>query len=154
MKLSSSLAICLIVLAPPAMAQATVTDAWVRGTVPGQTSSGAYMQLMSATGATLLGVTTPLAGVAEIHEMRMDGSVMRMRSVAKLPLPPGKTIELKPSGYHVMLMNLKQPLKPGDVVPLSIRVQGKDNLVTTIAVQAEVRPLSAPQTAGHGAHAH
>lgn len=154
MKSASSLAVCLIAFAMPAMAQVTVSDAWVRGTVPGQTSSGAYMRLRSATGATLLGVTTPLAGVAEIHQMRMDGAVMRMRAVTKLPLPPGKTIELTPSGYHVMLMNLKQPLKPGEFVPLSIQVQDKDRRFVTIAVLAEVRPLSAPPNPAHGAHAH
>ena len=58
----------------------------------------------------LVGVSTPVAGAAEVHEMKMEGDVMRMRAVAKLDLPAGQTVELKPGGYHVMLMDLKQPL--------------------------------------------
>ena len=84
-----------------AYAQVTVQDAWVRGTVPGQTSSGAFMTLQSADGAKVVGVSTPVAGTAEIHEMKMEGNVMRMRAVPSLELPKGQTVQLKPGGMSV-----------------------------------------------------
>lgn len=129
-----------------ANAQVSVEKPWVRGTVQGQTSSGAFMELKSKDGAAVVGVESPVAGVVEIHEMRMDGNVMRMRAVSRIDLPAGKTVELKPGGYHVMLMGLKRPLKKGDVVPLKLRVEGKDKTVKTVDVRAEVRDLTAVGT--------
>jgi copper(I)-binding protein len=116
----------LALLAAPALAQVTVTDAWVRGTVPGQKGTGAYMQLTSAADMTLIGVASPAAKVAEIHEMAQDGNMMRMRAVDQLALPAGKAVALKPGGYHVMLMDLAHPLKEGDVVSgdADVRRQG------------------------------
>jgi len=82
--------------------------------------------------------------VVEIHEMKMDGNVMKMAALAKgLELPAGQTVELKPGGYHVMLMELKQPLKDGDSVPLSLVVEGTDGKRETIELKAPVKPLGA-----------
>ncbi|MBQ0932761.1 copper chaperone PCu(A)C [Ideonella alba] len=131
-----------------ALAQTAVSDAWVRGTVPAQKATGAFMQLKSAQGGRLLSVASPLAGVVEIHEMKMDGNVMKMAALPKgLELPAGQTVELKPGGYHVMLMDLKQPLKDGDSVPLSLVVEGKDGKRETIELKAPVRPLGAANPA-------
>jgi hypothetical protein len=138
-------------LAASAQAQVTVSGAWARGTVEGQKASGAYMQLKSADGATLVGVESPLAGVAEIHEMRMEGSTMRMRAIPKLELPAGQAVDLKPGGYHVMLMNLKAPLKRGESVPLRLKFQGKDGKRQEVEVNAEVRDLTA-SSGGHSKH--
>src|SRR5262245_29554236 len=126
-----------------AQAQVTASDAWVRGTVPGQKSTGAFMQLRSTDGATLVGVESPAAGIVEIHEMRVEGNTMRMRGVEKLELPPGRVVELKPGGYHVMLMDLKAPLKKGETVPIRLKVRSKSGQTQDIEVKAEVRDLTA-----------
>jgi len=127
-----------------ASAQTTVKDAWVRGTVAQQKASGAFMHITSASGGMLVSVSSPVAGVAEIHEMAMDGNVMRMRAVPMLELPAGKAVELKPGGYHVMLLDLKQQLRNGDTVPLSLVVEGKDGQRETVVIKAPVKPLATP----------
>ena len=128
----------------PSIAQTSVKDAWVRGTVAEQKATGAFMQLTSASGARLVSVSSPAAGVVEIHEMKMEGSTMTMRALPSgLDLPAGKTVELKPGAYHVMLLDLKAPLKTGDTVDLQLVVEGKDGKKETIAVKAPVKALAA-----------
>jgi len=139
----SLLALLLALLAAPALAQVTVTDAWVRGTVPGQKGTGAFMQLTSAADMTLVGVASPAAKIVEIHEMSVDGGVMRMRAVDQLALPAGKAIDLKPGGYHVMLMDLVQPLRKGDVVPVTLTFTDKAGKRITQEIKAPVRALTA-----------
>ena len=131
-------------LAAAALAQTSVTDLWVRGTVPQQKASGAFMQITSAQGGKLVSVSSPVAGVAEVHEMAMEGTTMRMRAVPALELPAGRAVTLEPGGYHVMLMDLKATLKAGDTVPLTLVVEGKDGKRETVEVRAPVRPLGAP----------
>lgn len=97
-----------------------VSHAWVRTTVPGQQSTGAFMALKAPTAMKLVGVSTPAAGIVEVHEMKMDGDIMRMREVLQLELPAGKTVELKPGGLHVMLMDLKQPFAKDARVPFTL----------------------------------
>jgi copper(I)-binding protein len=132
-----------------ALAQVAVMDPWVRGVVPAQKATGAFMQLKSATDVTLVGVASPVAGVVEVHEMRMDGNVMKMGAIPKLDLPAGKIVELKPGGYHIMLMDLKQPLKDGERVPVTLTLQDKSGARFNVDVQATVRPLAAPATTTH-----
>ena len=131
----------LLALFAGAHAQTTVADPWVRGTVAQQKATGAFMQITSAQGGRLLSASSPVAGVVEVHEMAMDGNTMRMRAVPQLELPAGQAVELKPGGYHVMLMDLKQALKPGDKVLLTLTVENKDGKKETISVQAPVKPL-------------
>jgi copper(I)-binding protein len=134
-----------------AWAQVSVSSPWVRGTVQGQTATGVFMDLKSAEGAALVAAESPVAGTVEIHEMRMEGNVMRMRAIPKLDLPAGQTVHLKPGGYHVMLMDLKQPLKKGETVPLRLKFQGKDGKAQEVEIKAEVRDLTAAsKDAGHG----
>lgn len=97
-----------------------VKNAWVRSAVPGQSGTGAFMALTSKDGARLVGASSPVAGVAEVHEMKMEGDIMRMRAVPVLDLPAGQTVQLQPGGYHVMLMALKQALPKGSTVPLTL----------------------------------
>ena len=123
--------------------EVTIKEPWVRGTVRGQKATGAFMQLRTTESATLVGVESPVAGVVQIHEMQMDGNVMQMRPISRLDLPAGKSVELKPGGYHVMLMDLKQPLKKGESVPIRLRFEAKDKTFKTIEVQAQVRALGA-----------
>lgn len=124
-------------------ADVEVHDAWVRGVVPAQKSTGAFMQLTSPAGATLVGAASPAAAKVELHEMAMEGNVMRMRPVPRLALAPGQTVALKPGGYHVMLIGLKKPLVDGDKVPLTLLLEGRDKQVDKVEVSAEVRPLTA-----------
>jgi periplasmic copper chaperone A len=128
--------------AAAAQAQTTVKEPWVRATVPQQKASGLFAQIISAQGGRLVSVASPVAGVVEIHEMSMDGDVMKMRALSNgLDLPAGKLVELKPGGYHVMLLDLKRQLKAGDTVPLTLVVEGADKKRETVLVQAPVRAL-------------
>ncbi len=126
-----------------ALAQTTVKDAWVRGTVAQQKATGAFMQITSAKGGKLVSVASPVAGVVQIHEMKMSGDVMKMAAVASLDLPAGTAVELKPGGYHVMMMDLKQPLQAGDNVPFTFVVEGKDGQRETLELKIPVRALGA-----------
>lgn len=151
MKLRAMALVASLALSLPAFAQVSVQNAWIRGTVAPQKATGAFMQLTAAQEARLVAAATPVAGVTEIHEMRMDGDVMRMRPITALPLPAGKPVELKPGGYHLMLMDLKQPLKDGENVPITLTIEGRDGKRSTLEVQATVRPLAGGgQSKGHG----
>jgi len=97
----------LLVASLQASAQVDVSQAWVRATVAQQKATGAFLQLKAKSDSRLVEARSPVAGVVEIHEMAMDGSVMKMRAVPGLDLPAGKSVELKPGGYHIMLMDLK-----------------------------------------------
>lgn len=120
-----------------------VTAPWVRGTVAAQKATGAFMQLTSKSGVTLVGVASPAASVVELHEMVMDNNVMKMRALPRLEVQPGKTVELKPGSYHVMLIDLKKPLAKGEIVPITLQVEGRDKKIETVEVKAEVRELTA-----------
>lgn len=127
---------------------AQVQDAWVRVSVQGQKSTGAYMKITAREATTLVAVSTPVAGVAEVHEMKMDGDVMRMRALpAGLPIPAGGSVELKPGGFHVMMMDLKAALPKDSTVPLT--------LVFKDAKGAESRlELKVPVRTGPAGHSH
>lgn len=127
-----------------------VTGAWVRATVPGQKGSGAFMKITSRTATRLVGVSSPVAAVAEVHEMKMEGDVMKMRAVAGgLALPAGKTVELKASGFHVMLMDLKQTLSAGSTVPVTLMFKDAKGVNSKLDVQLPVS-VSAPGLAAGG----
>jgi periplasmic copper chaperone A len=149
-------ALACAVVAPAAVAQATVTGAWIRGTVPQQKATGLFAQITSTVDARLVSASTPAAAIVEIHEMRMDGDTMRMRALESLALPAGRMVELKPGGFHVMLIDLKQPLKVGDTVPVTLVVErAADKSRQAIALQVPVRSLRGTDTSGgHGAHGH
>lgn len=140
--------------ATSALAQVTVTDPWVRATVPAAKSAGAFMHLQSATNARLVGVSTPVAGRAEIHEMAMENNTMRMRAVDGIDLPAGKPVPLASGGYHLMFFELKQQLKEGETVPVTLTVQDAANKRSNVTVQAQVKPLTyvAPKMQGHHGH--
>ena len=132
-----------------AQAQAVpkVEGAWVRSAVPGQQGTGAFMKITAAQAMQLVGVSTPVAGTAEVHEMKMDGDVMRMRAISKLELPARQTVELKPGGYHVMLMDLKQPLTPGSTVPLTLTLRDAKGIESKLELKVPV--AAAPAGGGH-----
>lgn len=152
MKKFSILVLAASVLSLPALAQTTVKEAWVRGTVAQQKATGAFMQITSAQGGKLVSAASSVAGVTEIHEMKMEGSTMKMAAIPALDLPAGKAVELKPGGYHVMLMDLKQALKEGDSVPLTLTVQGADGKKETLELKLPVKALGAAAPAAAGMH--
>ncbi len=135
------LALILSLLALGAQAQTTATDPWVRGTVATQKATGMFVQLTSAQGGKLVSGSSPVAGRVEIHEMAVVDGVMRMREISALELPAGKAVELKPGSYHLMLMDLKQPMKAGDIVPVTLVIEGADKKRETLEIKASVRPL-------------
>lgn len=141
--LRHGIALVAALLAGAAHAQVQVQDPWVRGMVETQKATGAFMRLASPNAARLVGASSPVAGVVEIHQTTMEGGVMRMRPVQAIELPAGKAVELKPGGYHIMLMNLKAPLKKGESVPIKLKFQGKDGKPQELEVKAEVRDLTA-----------
>jgi copper(I)-binding protein len=135
----------LLFAALPAIAQVTVTDPWVRGTVGQQKATGAFMQLKAEQDSRLVAVKSAVAGIVEIHEMAMEKDIMKMRALPNgLELPAGKSVELKPGGYHIMLIELKQQMREGNAVPLTLVIEGKDKKQTQVEVKATVKPLATP----------
>ena len=132
-----------------------VQGAWARATVPGQKATGAFMKLTAKDGTKLVSVSTPAAGVSEVHEMKMDGDVMKMRAVqGGLDLPAGKAVELKPGGYHVMLMDLKAPLPKDSTVALTLVFKDAKGVETKQEVTLPVSTVAPMGTMNHGDHKH
>ena len=129
-----------------------VKDAWIRTSVQGQKATGAFMTITAKEGAKLMSVSTPVAGVSEVHEMKMDGDIMRMRAVAGgLDLPAGKAVELKPGGYHVMLMDLKAALPKDSSVPLTLVFKDAKGVQSKIELKVPVSTASPRAKADGGA---
>jgi len=124
-----------------AAAEVTVKNAWVRGTVPSQTTTGAFMTITSSEEATLVGASTRIATMSEIHESSMKAGVNHMQGVDAVKLPAGQAVELKPGGYHLMLMGISNPVGEGQKVPITLTVQDAKGRKSTVEVQADVRGL-------------
>jgi copper(I)-binding protein len=145
--------LALSCLAQITTAAVKVEGAWTRATVAGQQGSGAFMNLTASSALKLVGVSSPVAGVTELHEMKMEGDIMRMRPVPAIDLPAGTRVQLKPGGFHVMLMDLKTPLRKDTQIPLTLVLQNAQGQTSQVQVSVPVM-LSAPSgaTAGHGGH--
>jgi len=126
-------------LAAPAADAIRVIEPYARATLPGQKVGGVYMEIVSPGDARLTGVSSPIAGAAEVHSMTMNGGIMKMRAVASLDLPAGRPVKLAPGGYHVMLFDLKMPLVAGEKVPLTLVIEEAGKRTHKIAVSAIVR---------------
>jgi copper(I)-binding protein len=111
---------------------------FARATPPGAKSAAVFMTIENKGRETdrLLSAASPAAGIVEIHEMKMDGGVMQMREVKDVDVGPGATVELKPGGYHIMLLDLKQSLKQGDTVPVTLRFEKAGALEVKASVEA------------------
>lgn len=129
-----------------------VQGAWARASVPGQKATGAFMTLTAPAGATLVGVSSPAAGVAEVHEMKMEGDVMKMRALPSLALPAGQAVELKPGGYHVMLLDLKAPLAKDSQVPLTLKLRDAKGAESQLDISVPV--AATPPMGDMGGHQH
>lgn len=152
-------ALVLCLLSGAALAQAIeVKDAWIRSSVPGQKSTGAFMKISAPGGARLVGGSSPVAGQLELHEMKMDGDVMRMRAVPGVDIAAGQPLELKSGGYHLMLMNLKAALPQGSQVPMTLVFKDGRGQQSRVELKVPVRiapPAAAPGAGMHGAdHGH
>ena len=135
------LGVSLIGMAWQVSAQTQVNDAWVRASVAGQQSTGAFMTLQADSDSKLLSVQSPVANTVQIHQSSMKDDVMSMRQVESVALPAGKPVSLDPHGYHVMLIDLTAQVKEGDKVPLTLIVENAKGEKETIQVQAEARAL-------------
>jgi len=125
-----------------------VKDAWVRTSVQGQKATGAFMKLTAKDGARLVAASSPVAGVTEIHEMKMEGDVMKMKAVAGgLDLPAGKTVELKSGGYHLMLMDLKAALPKDSTIPLTLVFKDAKGVESRLDLKVPV--AVAPMASAH-----
>lgn len=121
-----------------------VKDAWVRTSVQGQSATGAFMTIAAQEDTRLVGVASPVAGVAELHEMKMDGGVMKMRAVeGGLELPAGKAVALKSGGYHIMLMDLKAALPKGSTVPLTLMFKDGKGVESRVELTLPVATMAA-----------
>ncbi len=145
--------VCMLALlwvAPAQAQQVTVKDAWIRGTVQGQSATGAFMELTGKSAARLVSVSSPVAKNVEVHNMTMEKGVMKMFPVDGIDVPAGKTVRLASGGYHMMLMNLQQPLKAGDKVPLTLTFERADRQRETVELSAEVRDVTGRPAMRHG----
>jgi periplasmic copper chaperone A len=128
-------------------AQVTVSEPWIRATVGGQKVAGGYMQIKSTRDLALVGATSPASVTVEVHEMAMVDNVMKMRALQKLDVPAGRAVELKPGGYHLMLIDIKEPMKVGAKVPMQLIFEDKDKKRETVDITAEVRPIGGASAA-------
>jgi hypothetical protein len=138
-------------IAGVALARVKVEGGWARATVQGQKATGAFMKLTAPQATRLVAVSSPVAGVAEVHEMKMDGSVMQMRAIPALDLPANQAVELKPGSYHLMLMDLKAPLMKDSSVALTLTFKDAKGVETKQQVSV---PVSTAMPQGHGDHKH
>jgi len=136
--------VCACMVPAVAAQPAGVRDAWVRAPAPGQKVAGAYMEITGRANYWLISVASPVAARAELHATTLDGGVMKMRPLEKVELPGGKPVKLAPGGLHIMLIDLRQSLKRGDKVPITLTLL-RDDLVNraVFTVHAEVREAAA-----------
>ncbi len=131
-----------------------VESAWARASVPGQQATGAFMRIIAQEATQLVGVSSAAAAVVEVHEMKMEGDVMRMRPAGKLDLPAGQAVDLRPGGYHLMLQDLKQPLLAGTSIPVTLMLRNAAGAESRLELKLPVlvaAPGAAPSAspAGH-----
>ncbi|MES3023410.1 MAG: copper chaperone PCu(A)C [Pseudomonadota bacterium] len=132
----------MLAFAATASAQVTVSAPWIRATVPQQTSTGAFLRIEAAADARLVKVASPVAGIAEMHQMEMKGDMMRMQQVASIALPAGKVTQLASGGYHIMLLDLKRQLKAGETVALTLTFEDRLKKRSEVTLAVPVKPLT------------
>jgi len=122
--------------------QIQLAEAWARATISGKTTTSAYLTISNRGGGDdALVAVTSTAGEARVHSTSMDGGIMRMRQINRLPLPGGATVKLEPGGTHVMLTGLSQPLEAGSRLDLTLRFEKSPPR----RIAAEVRSASGEQ---------
>jgi copper(I)-binding protein len=144
LRLAASLLLALQFAAPAVahdykLGALEIGDPWARATPPTAPTGGGYLSIKN-TGTTpdrLLSISSPAAETVQVHEMKMEGNVMRMREISGgLEIPPGATVTLAPGNLHLMMMGLKAPLKRGEKVPLSLVFEKAGKIDVELAVVA------------------
>lgn len=130
-----------------------VSNAWLRPTIEGQDATGAYLTITAGQALALVGATSPAAEIIEVHEMKMDGDVMRMRRAEKLNLEPGQPLALKPGGFHLMMMALPAPIPQGQAVDLVLNFEKPDGTKIDMPIKAKAQQLGTG-AAAQGSHHH
>jgi hypothetical protein len=125
---------------------------WSRATPPAAKTGAGYMTILNkgTTADRLIAISSAAAGRVEVHRMTMDGTIMRMRPVPEgVEIGPGESVKLEPGGYHLMMMDLREPLKQGQKVPVTLRFERAGQVTVDLAVEA----MGAGATgAGHDGH--
>jgi copper(I)-binding protein len=129
-----------------------ISNAWVRATVPGQPVAGAYLDAKATRDLKLVGVSSPAAKRGELHEMKHEGGVMKMRQVKEIDLPSGKTVSLAPGGLHIMLFDPVKPLVEGERVSMTLQFRRPSGEAFSHTIEAPVRGMDAGAGHSHGAH--
>lgn len=129
---------------------------WARPTVVGQTAGGGYLKLENSgkTADRLMSVSSAAAERVELHTMKLDGDVMRMRQLDAIELPPGASVELKPGGHHLMLVGLKAPLELGKSIPLKLTFEKAGDVMVEVKVEKAPASTPAPAADHTGHHKH
>ena len=135
-------ALCSLALTCNVHAEVIVQYAWVRATVPQQKAAGVFFDIQATENLQLVEAQTSVAASAELHEMKLENDVMRMRPIEQLALPAGRKVNLKPGGYHLMLMGLKNQIKVGDVIPLRLVFQDKDKKQQFVDIKVTAKPIN------------
>jgi len=114
-----------------------IENAYVRATAPGQPAAGAFMKIDNSGAADqLVSASSPAAGEVQLHQMSMEGNVMKMGQVKDIAVPANGSVDLKPGGYHIMLMNIKAPLKVGETVPVKLKFAKAGEVEVKLPVNA------------------
>ena len=120
-----------------------IENAYTRATVPGQQVAGGFMKIENKGAADqLISASSPVAGEVQLHEMAMDGNVMKMRQVKDIAVPAGGAVELKPGGLHLMFMNIKAPLTAGETVPVKLKFAKAGEVEVKMPVNAMGNPAA------------
>lgn len=131
-----------------------IKNAWVRVAVPGQSATGAFMQITAKEENQLIQASSPVAAITEVHEMAIENDIMKMRAIPALTLPAGRTVELKPGSYHIMLLDLKQPLAKDQQVPLTLTFKNASGVESKmdLMLPVTVPPMATKAGAHMGTH--
>ena len=118
-----------------------IENAYTRATVPGQQVAGGFMKIENKGAADqLISASSPVSGEVQLHEMAMEGNVMRMRQVKEVVVPAGGTVERKPGGLHLMFINIKAPLTAGETVPVKLKFAKAGEVEVKMPVNAMGNP--------------
>ena len=119
-----------------------IENAYTRATAPGQQVAGGFLKIENKGAADqLVSASSPVAGEVQLHEMAMDGNVMKMRQVKDIPVPANGSVELKPGGLHIMFMNIKAPLAAGETVPVKLKFAKAGEVEVKMPVNATTAPM-------------
>jgi copper(I)-binding protein len=138
-RLFSLLSLTILLGACEANHGVAIMDNWVRANAPGQSVGAAYMTLLSAQDSTMIKAEADVAGAVEIHSMKMENGVMKMRMLEELPLKAGKTEKLAPGGFHLMLFDLKKPLTAGEVINFTLSFKDAAGNITKQQVTMPIK---------------